>query len=225
MTSHTLLHYEPPQHPFIDVLHVDSDLLVLNKQSGLLSVPGKHPQHGDCLEARAAATYDDTFLVHRLDMETSGVFIMARNKKAQGHLGQQFANRQTTKTYIARVAGELTKSSGTIDLPLVCDWPNRPKQMVNHEKGKKAVTHWRVLGVETMNDITATRVELTPETGRSHQLRVHMLALGHVILGDRLYGTPQTQNCVDRLQLHAYRLRVTHPASGEEFTFEAPLPF
>lgn len=224
-THHVLQHYEPPQHPFIDVLHVDNDLLVLNKQSGLLSVAGKHPDHADCLESRAAATYDDTFLVHRLDMETSGVFIMARNKQAQGHLGQQFATRQTQKTYIARVAGVPKVAEGTIDLPLICDWPNRPKQMVDHTLGKKAVTHWRILEIESKADIPISRIELTPETGRSHQLRVHMLALGHVIIGDRLYGTPQTQACAARLQLHAYRLTVTHPASGERQTFEAPLPF
>ena len=223
--DHVMQSYAPPQHPFIDVLYTDNDLLVLNKQSGLLSVPGKLSEHSDCLEARACATYDDPLLVHRLDMETSGVFIMARNRNAQRLLGQQFERRATHKTYIARVVGMLPTPEGTVDLPLICDWPNRPKQMVDHERGKKAITHWRVLDVEANAHGPVSRVELTPETGRSHQLRVHMLALGNVILGDRLYGDAITVSMADRLQLHAHKLTVHHPTRQDAVTFEAPMPF
>lgn len=225
LNSHVMQHYAPPQHPFIDVLYVDSDLLVLNKPSGLLSVPGKLAEHSDCMEARAAATYDNTLLVHRLDMETSGVFIMARSRKAQKSLGQQFEKRTTQKTYVARVAGRIDASEGTVDLPLICDWPNRPRQMVDHDRGKKAITNWRTLAHETQGTMPVSRVELTPVTGRSHQLRVHMLALGHVILGDRLYGDEITTGAVERLQLHAHKLTIKHPESDEIMTFEAPLPF
>ncbi|WP_262693152.1 pseudouridine synthase [Kordiimonas aquimaris] len=223
--DHVMQSYDPPQHPFIDVLYTDSDLLVLNKQSGLLSVPGKLEEHNDCLEARACATYDDPLLVHRLDMETSGVFIMARNRNAQRSLGQQFEKRKTHKTYVARVVGEMPSLEGTVDLPLICDWPNRPKQMVDHENGKNAITHWRVLDLEQKNNTAISRVELTPETGRSHQLRVHMLALGHVIVGDHLYGDAITTGMANRLQLHAHKLTIHHPTKQEPVTFEAPLPF
>ena len=201
-------------------------MLVLNKQSGLLSVPGKHPEHADCLEARAVEAVPDALLVHRLDMETSGVFIMARSKQAQRHLGFQFEKRNAKKTYVARVSGHIAERSGAVDLPLICDWPNRPKQMVDHERGKQAVTHWTVLERETdPSNINATRVKLTPHTGRSHQLRVHMLTIGHVILGDRLYGSPEEIDAADRLQLHAETLTVMHPVKKEFMTFMSPTPF
>ncbi len=228
----TLKTYNPPATPQLDILYQDDSLLVLNKQSGLLSVPGKHPQHADCLEARAVAAVPDALLVHRLDMETSGVFIMARTRQAQRHLGFQFEKRNAQKTYIARVAGHMAEPSGTVDLPLICDWPNRPKQMVDFDSGKQAITNWTVVereeGLERKASgpsLDVTRVQLRPQTGRSHQLRVHMMAIGHTILGDGLYGTPEEIGAAPRLQLHAEALTIMHPIRKEFVTFTSPTPF
>lgn len=225
-SSTTLLTYCPPADPFLDILYQDDDLLILNKQSGLLSVPGKHPEHADCLESRAKETVEDALLVHRLDMETSGIFIMARNKMSQRHLGLQFEHRNIKKRYVARVTGHVEKDEGRIDLPLICDWPNRPRQMVCHTSGKPALTEWRVLERETCDAAPpVTRVELAPQTGRSHQLRVHMREIGHPILGDPLYASPEVLNLAPRLQLHAVQLTLMHPARKEFMTFDAPEPF
>ncbi len=212
--------YDPPSGP-LKVIHLDNDLLVLDKPSGLLSVPGKPEGHRDCLQSRAKAAYPQSLLVHRLDLDTSGIIVLALNPKAQRHLGRQFERRQTAKTYIARVWGQVEGESGTIDLPVGIDWPNRPLHHVNHETGRAAQTGWRVLG----RDAISTRVELTPLTGRSHQLRVHMQALGHPILGDRLYATSEALAAVLRLQLHAASLEFFHPTGGERVRFESPCPF
>lgn len=219
-----LAKYSPPDVP-LDVLFEDDTLLVLNKPSGLLSVPGKADDHKDCMESRAKAIFPDALLIHRLDMETSGVFLMARTKEAQRHLGLQFEHRNAKKTYIARVWGTPRDREGQIDLPLICDWPNRPKQMVDHEKGKKAITNWSVLAGESIGAIQVTRMELKPETGRSHQLRVHMLAIGHPILGDQLYAPEEALKAAPRLQLHAKSLTILHPDKKDFMTFEAEIPF
>lgn len=213
--------YAPPVNPFLEVIHQDQDVLVLNKPSGLLSVPGKALEHADCLEARAQDRFPTARTVHRLDMDTSGVVILAMNAQSHRHLGMQFERRHTAKTYIADVFGEVKEDIGSINLPLRCDWPNRPKQMVDHEQGRKAHTNWRVL----QRQGTWTRMELTPITGRSHQLRVHMLELGHPILGDRFYATGEALKAADRLRLHAQSLTVHHPTGGGRVTFDAPLPF
>lgn len=213
--------YEPPTDPFLSVIHVDDDILVLNKPSGLLTVPGKAAEHSDCLETRAQEEFSSARIVHRLDMDTSGVVIMAMHADAHRHLGLQFERRHTSKTYVADVFGVIDNEQGEIDLPLRCDWPNRPKQMVDHEQGRKALTKWRVID----RTETSTRVELTPITGRSHQLRVHMLELGHPILGDRFYASGDALEASERLQLHALSLTIHHPTGGERLTFEAPLPF
>ena len=202
-------------------LHVDSHLLVLEKPSGLLSVPAKPPGTQDCLEARARAAYPDALLVHRLDGDTSGVMVFARTKLAQRHLNWQFERRQVSKTYVARVAGHVDGEAGRIDLPLISDWPNRPKQMVCHERGRPSVTDWRVIGREA----DATRLKLTPLTGRSHQLRVHLLALGHPILGDPFYASGAALEAADRLQLHAARLGFRHPEGGAHVAFSSAVPF
>jgi len=218
---HVLKHYEPPMEPYLNVLYEDAQLLVFNKQSGLLSVPGKQLDHRDCLENRAQERYDDARIIHRLDMETSGVIVMARDKETHKQISKQFERRKIQKTYNARLYGLVEANKGSIELPLICDWPNRPKQMVDHEKGKHALTHYRVLEREA----AATRVVFTPVTGRSHQLRVHALSMGHAILGDRLYGEPASQQAAQRLQLHAHTLTLFHPAKEALMTFEAPIPF
>lgn len=212
--------YRPPDAP-LQVLHQDDALLVVNKPSGLLSVPGKAVEHRDCVELRLRAAFPEALLVHRLDMDTSGVMVFARSKAAQRHLGLQFERRKVAKTYLARVDGVLAEDSGNIDLPLIVDWPNRPLQMVDPARGKPARTDWQVLAREAR----ATRVELHPLTGRSHQLRVHMQALGHPILGDRFYGSPAVIAAADRLQLHARTLEIHHPDGGARIRFEAPAPF
>lgn len=218
---HTIAHYSPPTEPWLDVLHQDEDLLVLNKPSGLLSVPGKHPDHKDCLQSRAVAEFPTATTIHRLDMETSGVMVMALNRDAHAHVGKQFERRKTQKTYIARLHGHLSENKGEIELPLICDWPNRPRQMVDHERGKHALTRFEVINRED----NATRVAFYPVTGRSHQLRVHALAIGHPILGDSLYGCDTSRSAANRLQLHAKSLTLFHPSSGAEVTFEAPIVF
>ena len=211
--------YAPPTGP-LDVVHKDADLLVLNKPSGLLSVPGKAAEHADCLEARAKVAFPEALLVHRLDMDTSGLMVFAMNKAAQRHLGLQFERRHVAKTYEALVWGQ-PADAGEVDLPLIVDWPNRPLQMVDHERGKKAHTAWEVIAREA----THARLRLSPTTGRSHQLRVHMLAIGHPILGDRFYAKGEALTAAPRLCLHALSLEVFHPNGGARTRFQAPCPF
>ncbi len=210
--------YLPPHDPAA-YIYTDDDLIIVDKPSGLLSVPGK--TEPDCLETRIRKDYPESLTVHRLDMATSGVMVFARNAKAQRHLGLQFEKRMTEKTYIARIWGRPEKDSGTIDLPLITDWPNRPKQMVCYDNGKASVTDWKVLEREDK----AARLALYPRTGRSHQLRVHMLAIGHPILGDRLYAPEEAFTAAPRLQLHAWKLKLRKPTGGEWIEFESPCPF
>ncbi len=202
----------------VEVLHADAAIVVVDKPSGLLSVPAKPPGPQDCMVARARAEWTDVRLVHRLDRDTSGVMVFARSALAQRHLGWQFERRQVEKSYVARVAGVVAGEAGRIELPLICDWPNRPRQMVCLETGKPAVTDWEVIGREP----GATRLRLRPLTGRSHQLRVHLMAIGHPILGDPLYGAP---GAAPRLQLHAETLGFRHPDGGATVAFRARVPF
>ncbi|MCT2540915.1 pseudouridine synthase [Sedimentimonas flavescens] len=203
------------------VLHADHEILVVDKPAGLLSVPGKGENRADCLINRLRTAFPTILLVHRLDMDTSGVMIFGLTPHAQRHLGLQFENRQTKKHYLARLWGHLEPKEGTVDLPLIVDWPNRPKQHVNHETGKPAQTGWRVLRHDPDG---TTRARLNPLTGRSHQLRVHMLSLGHPILGDPLYAEGAARD-FPRLMLHAESLRIRHPDGGKHMTFTAPRPF
>ena len=212
--------YEPPKTP-LDILYIDDDILVVNKPSGLLTVPGKELKHHDSLELRVKIEYPNSFLVHRLDMDTSGVIIFALSKSTQRSLNLQFEKRIVKKLYEARVFGNITEDNGFIDLPLIVDWPNRPLQKIDAKEGKSALTHWQVLDRE--GDVT--RVALMPETGRTHQLRVHMMSLGHTILGDRFYGNVAEINLANELQLHAKDLMIIHPKNGKKITFKAPLPF
>ncbi|SOC17254.1 ribosomal large subunit pseudouridine synthase A [Rhodobacter sp. JA431] len=212
--------YAPPDEP-PRILHADHEILVVDKQSGLLSVPGKGAHKADCLIERLKGAFPQVLLVHRLDADTSGVMVFALTPHAQRHLGLQFEHRQTKKHYLARLWGHLEPKTGRVDLPLCVDWPNRPRQHVNHEMGKPAQTDWRVL---RHDDDGTTRVRLTPLTGRSHQLRVHMLSLGHPILGDPLYAEGPAGD-FPRLMLHAESLRLRHPDGGHHMTFTAPCPF
>ena len=211
--------YSPPEGE-IPILHEDSDLLVVDKPAGLLSVPGKGPELADCLIARLERAFPTVRLVHRLDRDTSGVMGFALTAHGQRNLGQQFETRKTRKTYIARVAGRLEPKTGSVDLPLIVDWPNRPLQKVCHETGKPALTEYKV----TKASDAESRVRLHPLTGRSHQLRVHMLALGHPIIGDPLYA-PETAAEYPRMMLHAEELRLHHPESGIGVKFRAKAPF
>lgn len=211
--------YTPPDTP-LDVLHEDHQILIVNKPAGLLSVPGKTPELSDCLIARLEIAYPQVLLVHRLDRDTSGVMVFALTPHAQRHLGLQFEKRQTKKTYLARVAGRMEPKTGTVDLPLIVDWPNRPLQMVDPENGKPAVTDWRVMKASDVE----SRVQLYPLTGRSHQLRVHMLSLGHPILGDPLYAS-ETAEQYPRMMLHAEELRLRHPDGGAGMKFRVKAPF
>lgn len=211
--------YAPPTDP-LDVLHADHQILIVNKPQGLLSVPGKGPLLADCLIARIQDVFPQALLIHRLDRDTSGVMVFALTPHAQRHIGLQFEKRQTKKTYVARVAGRLEPKTGTVDLPLIVDWPNRPRQMVCHETGKQAVTDWRVLRASDEE----SRVRMFPKTGRSHQLRVHMLALGHPILGDPFYAEGAVRD-YPRMMLHSEELRLRHPDGGEGVRFRAKAPF
>ncbi len=211
--------YTPPTDP-LNILHEDHQILVADKPAGLLSVPGKGEHLADCLLTRLQEAFPQTLLVHRLDRDTSGVMVFALTPHAQRHLGLQFEKRQTKKTYLARVAGRLEPKTGTIDLPIGVDWPNRPRQMIDHENGRNALTDWRVVRA----DDTETRVHLMPKTGRSHQLRVHMLSLGHPILGDPLYAADSVAEH-SRMMLHSEELRLRHPEGGIGMKFRSPAPF
>jgi tRNA pseudouridine32 synthase/23S rRNA pseudouridine746 synthase len=204
----------------LQILHEDHQILVVDKPAGLLSVPGKGEHLADCLISRLQEVFPQTLLVHRLDRDTSGVMVFALTRHAQRHLGLQFEKRQTKKTYLARVAGRLEPKTGTVDQPIGVDWPNRPRQMIDPENGRSALTDWRVVKAGD----SESRVHLMPKTGRSHQLRVHMLSLGHVILGDPLYATGSDAD-YPRMMLHSEELRLRHPEGGIGMKFRSPAPF
>lgn len=214
--------YLPPQTPYLDILYQDEDIVVLNKPSGLLSVPGREIKHRDSLALRILRVWPNASIVHRLDSATSGLIILAMRKSAQSHMGRQFQQKMIDKTYYARVEGIIRKDSGLIDLPIRCDWENRPRQIVDFEQGKSSQTQWNVIKREKHS----TLVRLTPLTGRTHQLRVHMQALGHAIVGDGFYATAFGQQLSpDRLALHAASITLTHPSTKERVTFDSPPPF
>lgn len=205
----------------VNILFQDDDIVIIDKQADVLSVPGKGPEKLDSIYHRLTLIFEEVHIVHRLDMATSGIMVFARNKNSLRHLQQQFQHRQTEKFYQAIIHGRLTPSHGAINLPMRCDWPNRPRQMVCYEFGKKSLTRWRVMEYVGTN----TRVELMPVTGRSHQLRIHCDALGHPILGDNLYGIPASQHATKHLCLHAQSLTFSHPTTGKRLTFSSPAPF
>lgn len=216
-------YYNPPISPWLDILYQDEEIMVINKPAELLSVPGKAVELWDSVITRIQWQYPYAETVHRLDMSTSGILVIALTKAAERELKRQFRMRETAKRYIADVWGIMEEDGGVVDLPLICDWPNRPKQMVCFERGKAAKTEYRILSRHYEENYT--RVELTPISGRSHQLRVHLLSLGHVILGDRFYATGEAFIKRDRLALHASELGFSHPKTGERMHFMAPLSF
>ena len=213
--------YQVPhsQEP-IRLLFCDPHLLIVDKPTLLLSVPGRHPLNHDCLLNRLSVRYPGVSAVHRLDLDTSGVMVIPRHREALSRLARQFQERRIDKTYIARVAGHVAEDVGKCDLPLIADWPNRPKQKVCFETGKQALTRWRVLS----RDHNSSLLALTPVTGRSHQLRIHMREIGHPILGCDFYAPEAVLSAAPRLLLHATSLRFTHPLSGELLTAHSPAP-
>ena len=212
----------------LPLVYGDRHLLVVEKPAGLLSVPGRGADKQDCAAARVQRDYPDALVVHRLDMATSGLLLMARGPAMQRALSGAFEQRQVAKRYVALAAGHLAAPAsadgwGCIDLPLAADWPERPRQVVDAVHGRPSRTRWRVLGHDAARD--ASRVELEPVTGRSHQLRVHLLALGHPILGDALYAPAAVRERAPRLLLHASMLEASHPATGERLRWCSPVPF
>ena len=207
----------------VPVLYADDSLVVVDKPAGLLAVPGRGEQRQDCVAARVQCRFPDALVVHRLDQATSGLMVLARGAEAQRTLSRAFAERRVAKHYTAIVGGLLTGAAGTIELPLAADWPNRPRQRVDHTAGKPSQTRWRVMARDEARG--RTRLALEPVTGRSHQLRVHLLALGHPILGDALYGPADAAAASPRLLLHATGLAFEHPATGAACTFRSGAPF
>ena len=217
-----LIEYNPPQEPWLDLVYRDDYIAVVNKPSGLLSVPGNQPQYYDSAMSRVKEKYGFCEPAHRLDMATSGILLFALSKAADRELKRQFREREPKKYYQALVWGHVEQDYGVVELPLICDWENRPRQKICFERGKRAVTFYDVLQRYPNN---TTRVKLTPITGRSHQLRLHMLALGHPILGDKFYAHPQAKELSPRLCLHAESLQIQHPITGETMEFTAPVGF
>ena len=193
----------------IEVVYTDTSLIVVNKPSGLLSVPGRGPDKQDCVISRLLVAFPNAKVVHRLDCATSGLMVLAQSLESQRELSRQFHDREVSKEYIACVHGHCLEE-GEVNLPLMTDWPNRPRQMVS-EDGKAAQTFYQRVALEQVAGFPISRVALTPVTGRTHQLRVHMLSIGHVIMGDKLYAQGAARDAVERLHLHATRLSIKQP--------------
>ena len=206
----------------INIKYLDADLIIVEKPHDVLSVPGRGPDKQDCLISQLVTQgFDSALIVHRLDFATSGLMVVALNKKMHRALSLLFQHRAITKHYQALVSGITIADSGTVDQPLRCDWENRPRQIVDYQWGKKALTHWQV----RERHPHYSRIQLTPETGRSHQLRVHMQWLGHAICGDRFYAKPSGLALSDRLCLHASHLAFIHPLTEQALSIESPCPF
>lgn len=215
-----LIAYRPPPDTGLDLAYADAALVVAVKPAGLLAVPGRGAHLADCLAGRVQARYPDARVVHRLDMATSGLLVLARGREIERRLSIAFQQRGVDKEYLAVVAGRPRQDAGEIELPLIADWPHRPRQKVDFDRGKPSLTRFRVVGAEPDG---RARLALTPVTGRTHQLRVHLAAIGHPILGDELYAPPEA--AAPRLLLHASRLGLSHPLTGERLEFTSPAPF
>ena len=210
--------YNPPDSPLV-ILHEDDELLILDKPAGLLSQAGMRPELADCQESRARDYCPTVTLVHRLDRDTSGILIFAKTPSAHRHLGLQFERRHLKKRYVAVVWGRVAEDAGLINAPLTSDWPNRPMQKICFETGRPAQTEWQV----TARNENTTRLDLNPLTGRTHQLRVHLLSIGHPIMGDVLYAPPEA--VAPRLHLHATEMEIRHPVGGAFLTISSVCPF
>lgn len=213
----------PPCVADVDILTTDPHFVVVHKPAGLLSVPGRDPRNRDSVLSRLQAQGLDPVIVHRLDLETSGLMVVARTPLAASRLGWQFQHRKVTKRYIAVVDGLVEQDTGRVELPLIVDWDNRPLQRVCRDTGKPALTHWQVLSRD--EDAGRTRLALTPVTGRSHQLRLHLQAIGHPILGCQFYAPDAVCRASERLLLHAERLAFQHPSKGGDLAFDCPADF
>lgn len=220
--SRPATHVVAPCTEEVELVYCDEHLLIANKPAFLLSVPGRLSENQDSLLARLQASHPGASIVHRLDMDTSGLMVLARDKATHRALSQQFQQREVHKQYVAVVAGHMLESSGTIELPLAKDWPNRPLQKIDFAQGKASLTHYQV--TERPSD-TSTRLLLTPITGRSHQLRLHLRAIGHPILGCDLYGDEFAYAQSERLLLHASQLRFSHPEDGSALCFDCAPAF
>ncbi|TAN78617.1 MAG: RluA family pseudouridine synthase [Gallionella sp.] len=222
LSVHPHSNYTPPHNGGPDLIYRDDSIIVANKPAGLLAVPGRGADKRDCLAGRVQAAFPDALIVHRLDMATSGLMLFARGAEMQRRLSHLFRERLVAKRYVAVVSGQLEPPSGEIDFPLIGDWLNRPRQKVDFGNGKPSLTRYRLLAHDAAAG--ATRVELEPVTGRTHQLRVHMAAIGHPVLGDALYGA-EASGGTARLLLHARALRFAHPLSGEPLDLVCEPPF
>ncbi|MEP4148565.1 MAG: pseudouridine synthase [Halioglobus sp.] len=211
----------PHSQEEIRILYKDADLLLVRKPDLLLSIPGRHPLNKDCLITRLQQDYPTASIVHRLDLDTSGIMIIPLNKPTHAHISRQFQERRVEKSYHAVVFGVVDQDTGEIELPIRCDWENRPLQMIDHEQGKHALTRYEVL--KRMKD--RTRMLLKPVTGRSHQLRIHMRELGHPILGCDMYAHEEALKMADRMLLHASFIGFEHPTTGEWLTGECAPDF
>ena len=215
--------YNPPANTGLDILYQDDDLLIINKPAGLLSVPGRDEDRQDCLIRRVQTELANARVVHRLDMATSGIMVMALKNEVHRQLSMMFERRKIQKRYVAIVDGHVEDERGVIDLPLITDWPNRPKQIIDFERGKPSRTCFTVMAYD--QDKKSTRLELIPETGRSHQIRVHLQSLGHAILGDSLYASDEVREKSSRLLLHSTFLSFHHPVNGERLSIACNAPF
>lgn len=221
--AHQAAVYDPPPDRGLAPVYLDEHLLVVDKPAGLLTVPGRGEHLQDCLIHRVQRHLPEALIVHRLDMATSGLVLLARGAALQRVLSGLFMQRQVDKRYVAWVHGLVTEDEGLIDLPLITDWPRRPLQKVDPDHGKPSQTRYRVLMRDTV--LGRSRLDLEPLTGRSHQLRVHCLAMGHPILGDPLYGTLASRQACERLMLHATALSLLHPVSGDRLDLSSVSPF
>ena len=215
--------YQPPADTGLNILYQDDELLFVDKPAGLLSVPGRDEDKQDSLILRIQQVFPSARIVHRLDMATSGVMVMGLNNEVHRQLSRLFEQRKVQKRYLAVVDGVIKQASGQIDLPLITDWPNRPRQMIDHERGKPSRTQYTVLTCDEANN--TTRLELIPVTGRTHQIRVHLQTLGHAILGDRLYAADLVREKSQRLLLHSTFLSFEHPVNGDLLSIHSEVPF
>ncbi len=211
----------PHSQEAIQILYEDEDLLLVRKPHLLLTIPGRHPLNRDCLITRLQQRYPDASIVHRLDLDTSGIMVIPLNKASHAHISRQFQQRRVEKSYHAIVYGKVERDSGEIDLPIAPDWADRPRQKICHDRGKSALTRFTVL--QRLPD--RTRLLLQPVTGRSHQLRIHLSTIGHPILGCDMYAHAAALAMADRLLLHATELGFEHPTSGAWISGESAADF